>query len=102
MSRVILALRTFLGLALPYFNSEDRWRGRFLLFGVIAGELGLVYLAVSVINWNGRFFNALEKKSWELMAPELVTLIFLVLGAIAVGMAQYTSARRSRYAGANG
>jgi vitamin B12/bleomycin/antimicrobial peptide transport system ATP-binding/permease protein len=89
MSRIILALRTFLGLALPYFNSEDRWRGRFLLLGVIAGELGLVYLAVSVINWNGRFFNALEKKSWELMAPELVILIFLVLGAIAVGMSQY-------------
>jgi len=89
MSRVILALRTFLGLALPYFNSEDRWRGRFLLAGVIAGELGLVYLAVTVINWNARFFNALEKKSWEMMAPELVTLIFLVLGAIAVGMAQY-------------
>ena len=89
MSRVILALRTFLVLALPYFRSEDRWRGRTLLAGVIAAELGLVYIAVSVINWNARFFNALEQKSWESLAPELVIFCFLVVGALLVGMSQY-------------
>jgi putative ATP-binding cassette transporter len=89
MTRVIIALRTFLGLALPYFRSEDRWRGRILLAGVIAAELGLVYVAVSVINWNARFFNALEQRSWDNLAPELVILCFLVMGAVVVGMSQY-------------
>ena len=75
MTRVILALRTFFVLALPYFRSEDRWRARTLLAGVIAAELGLVYIAVSVINWNARFFNALEQRSWELLTPELFIFV---------------------------
>ena len=89
MTRVIIALRIFVQLALPYFCSEDRWRGRLLLAGVIAAELGLVYVAVSVINWNARFFNALEQHSWDLLTPELVTFCFLVMGAIIVAMSQY-------------
>ena len=60
MDRIIVALRTFLTLALPYFRSEDRWRARGLLAGVIGAELGLVYVAVAVIQWNARFFNALR------------------------------------------
>jgi putative ATP-binding cassette transporter len=89
MSRVIFALRTFLHLALPYFRSEDRLKGSLLLAGVIGAELGLVFVAVAVINWNARFFNALEEKSWNSLAPELVILCFLVVGAVIVGMAQY-------------
>ena len=58
MTRAFIALRIFFQLALPYFQSEERWRGRLLLGCVIAAELGLVYVAVSVINWNARFFNA--------------------------------------------
>ncbi len=89
MSRVVFALRTFFALALPYFRSEDRWPGRFLLAGVIAAELGLVYVAVAITNWNAGFFNALEKRSWELMSPELVNFCFLVVGAVVTAMAQY-------------
>ena len=48
MSRVIIALRVRSSmLALPYFRSEDRLARRLLLAGVIAAELGLVYVAVS-------------------------------------------------------
>jgi putative ATP-binding cassette transporter len=89
MDRVIVALRTFLTLALPYFRSEERWRARGLLLGVIAGELGLVAVAVTVIQWNARFFNALEARDWGAFRHELVIFGFITLGAIAVGMAQY-------------
>jgi putative ATP-binding cassette transporter len=89
MTRVIIALQTFLQLALPYFRSEDRWPGRCLLAGVIAAELGLVYIGVAVINWNGRFFNALEQRSWESLSPEIVVFCFLVAAAVIAGMAQY-------------
>jgi putative ATP-binding cassette transporter len=89
MTRVIFALRIFLDLALPYFRSEERWRARALLAGVIAAELGLVYVAVAVINWNARFFNALELRSWEMLTPELAIFCFLILAAVVVGMSQY-------------
>ena len=70
MDRVITALRTFLTLALPYFRSEEKWRARGLLLGVIAGELGFVAVAVTVIQWNARFFNALEARDWEAFKRE--------------------------------
>ena len=89
MDRIIIALRTFLALALPYFRSEERWAARGLLLGVIAGELGFVAVAVTVIQWNARFFNALEARDWEIFKRELVIFGFITLGAIAVGMAQY-------------
>src|SRR5437868_3451380 len=89
MDRVITALRTFLTLALPYFRSEERWRACALLLGVIAGELGFVAVAVTVIQWNARFFNALEARDWTAFKHELVIFGFITLGAIAVGMAQY-------------
>ncbi len=89
MDRIIVALRTFLTLALPYFRSEDKWRARGLLAGVIAAELGLVYVAVAVIQWNARFFNALEAKDWNGFKRELFFFGFITLGAIAATACQY-------------
>ena len=89
MHRLIVAMRTFLVLALPYFRSDDRWPGRALLTGVIAAELGLVYVAVELARWNARFFNALEQRSWELMTPELFSFGLIVVGAVLANMAQY-------------
>jgi putative ATP-binding cassette transporter len=89
MDRVIIALRTFLTLALPYFRSEDRWRARLLLAGVIGAELGLVYVAVTVIQWNARFFNALEARDWSAFKRELVIFGFITIGAIVSTACQY-------------
>jgi vitamin B12/bleomycin/antimicrobial peptide transport system ATP-binding/permease protein len=89
MDRIIVALREFLTLALPYFRSEDKWRARLLLAGVIAAELGLVYVAVTVIQWNARFFNALEARDWVAFQRELVMFGFITLGAIVATASQY-------------
>src|SRR3989440_1441398 len=89
MDRVIVALRTFLTLALPYFRSEDRWRARSLLAGVIGAELGLVYVAVTVIQWNARFFNALEARDWNGFTRELIIFGFITLGAIVSTASQF-------------
>ena len=80
---------TFLTLALPYFRSEDRWRARALLAGVIGAELGLVYVAVSVIQWNARFFNALEARDWVGFKRELFLFGLITLGAIVATACQY-------------
>ncbi len=64
MDNIIRALRTFLRLALPYFRSEERCTARLLLLAVVGAELALVYVAVAAVNWNARFYNALERRDW--------------------------------------
>ncbi|MGZ6009874.1 MAG: SbmA/BacA-like family transporter, partial [Rhizomicrobium sp.] len=89
MDSIVVALRTFLTLALPYFRSEDRWRARGLLAGVIGAELGLVYVAVAVIQWNARFFNALEAHDWDRFKREMIIFGFITIGAIVSTASQY-------------
>jgi putative ATP-binding cassette transporter len=89
MNRVILALREFLAVSLPYFRSEDRWRACGLLAAVVAAELGLVYVAVVLNQWHARFFNALEARNWAAFTDELIVFCFIVVGAIVAGMSQY-------------
>jgi putative ATP-binding cassette transporter len=89
MNRLILVLRTFLTLFLPYFRSEDKWPGRALLAGVIILEFALVYVAVLVIQWNGRFFNALEARDWDAFGRELIVFCLITLAVIATGAAQF-------------
>jgi putative ATP-binding cassette transporter len=75
--------------AAPYFRSEDRVRGRLLLAAVVAAELGLVWVAVAVTQWNARFFNALEAKNWTAFQDELIVFCFIAAAAIVAGMSQY-------------
>lgn len=89
MSNVILALRTFLRLALPYFRSEDRWRALGLLVGVIGSELFVVYVAVKVTEWNAGFFNAIEARNWDAVQVQLLVFLLITLGAILSGMGQF-------------
>lgn len=89
MDNIVLALRTFLRLALPYFRSEERWTARLLLLAAIGSELALVYVAVAAVNWNARFFNALEQRDWNAFYTELIFFGFIVLCAVLAGAAQY-------------
>jgi putative ATP-binding cassette transporter len=89
MSNIILALRTFLWLALPFFRSDDKWRARGLLAGVIGAELSVVFLAVVVSYWQAGFFNALEARDWSALRSQLIVFVFLVVGAVVTGMLQF-------------
>ena len=89
MDNIVRALRTFLRLALPYFRSEERWTARLLLLGIIGAELALVYVAVAAVNWNARFYNALEQRDWNAFYTELVFFGFIVVCAVLAGGSQY-------------
>jgi putative ATP-binding cassette transporter len=82
-------LRTFLHLALPYFRSEERWRARGLLSGVIASELFVVFVAVKGIEWNAGLFNGLEARDWNAVQFQFMVFPLIVVGAILSGMGQY-------------
>lgn len=89
MEHIVLALRTFFRVALPYFRSGERRTACLLLGAIVTAELALVYVAVSVINWNARFYNALEKRDWNAFYSELETFAFIVASAVAAGASQY-------------
>jgi putative ATP-binding cassette transporter len=89
MTSIVIALRTFLRLALPYFRSEDRWFAFLLLAGIVAAELGLVAVLVSLNEWNKRFFNALEIRDWGAVQAELLVFCAIAAGAVVAGMSQY-------------
>ena len=63
MDRVIVALREF-SLRAPLFPPRGPLARPRLLAVVIGAESRLVYVAVSVIQWNARFFNALGARDW--------------------------------------
>jgi len=78
-------IRDFLRLAVPYFRSEERWRARMLLGGLLAAELVQVALSVQLNLWNRRFFDALQLRQMDAWLREL--LVFFVLGCATVGVA---------------
>jgi putative ATP-binding cassette transporter len=74
-------------LAMPYFRSEDRWPGRFLLAAVIAIELLQVAITVLLNQWNNQFYNALQERDWNAFVTQL--LIFCVLATASILLAVY-------------
>jgi len=89
MQRSLPAFRTFLDVTVPYFRSEERWTAMALLAAVVAAELAIVGVAVAVINWNARFFNALEARNWNAFTEELLFFGLIALSAILADMAKY-------------
>ncbi|MFI5314136.1 MAG: ABC transporter ATP-binding protein/permease [Myxococcota bacterium] len=53
-------LRDFRILAAPYWNSEERWPARGLLFVVVALSLARVGLLVALNTWYQKFYDALQ------------------------------------------
>ena len=74
-------------LAIPYFRSEDRRAGRLLLAAVVGLELGAVGIAVLINQWNARFYNALQNRSWNDFVHEL--LVFACLAALFICLRVY-------------
>ncbi len=79
MKRLASTLAIIWRLALPYFNSEDRWAGRILLAVVVAIELSLVAIQVLLNQWYNRFYNTLQERNWD----EFVSAIWFFCGLAA-------------------
>jgi vitamin B12/bleomycin/antimicrobial peptide transport system ATP-binding/permease protein len=74
-------------IAAPYFRSDDKIAGRFLLASVVAIELMVVAINVLLNQWNNRFYNALQEKNWDGFVREIG--IFCVLAACYIALAVY-------------
>ncbi|MGA2565646.1 MAG: ABC transporter ATP-binding protein/permease [Pseudolabrys sp.] len=87
MKGIISRLAIVWRIASPYFRSEDRWPGRFLLAAVIAIELSIVGITVLINEWNARFYNALQDRNWNAFVYQLG--YFCVLASIFILLAVY-------------
>ena len=52
-----------------YWHSQEKWKARGLLAGVIALTLGQVYMLVLLNGWNIDFYNALQQRAFESFWP---------------------------------
>ncbi|MBC7801560.1 MAG: ABC transporter ATP-binding protein/permease [Gemmatimonadaceae bacterium] len=66
-------LRDAWRLALPYFQSEEKWSARILLASIITLNLSLVGMTVVLNYWNGAFYDSLQNKDWDLFLQLLFT-----------------------------
>lgn len=89
-------------LALPYFQSEDRWAGRLLLAAVVAIELAVVGLTVLFNQWNNAFYNSLQDRNWDVFVDQLqyfcvLAASFIVLKVYQLYLNQWLQIRWRRW-----
>lgn len=89
MRTALNSVSDFLNLAVPYFQSDDRWRARSLLTGVVVVELALVYLFVLNNEWNVLFYNSLQDRNWDAFLWSLVVFLGLATSMVVLVVAQY-------------
>jgi len=87
VKKIRATLKMVWRIAVPYFHSEDKRAGRWLLAAVIAIELASVADDVLLNWWRNRFYNALQEKDWDGFVREMI--VFCVLAAVAVFLAVY-------------
>jgi len=80
-------IRSAWALAVPYFQSEEKWKARALLAAIIALNLGFVYTLVLFNEWNRFFYDALQEKNYPVFLEQL--LRYTILAFIYIVIAVY-------------
>ncbi|MCW5655644.1 ABC transporter ATP-binding protein/permease [Hydrogenophaga sp.] len=70
--------------AMPYFQSEEKWRARGLLLAVVLLNLGTVFMLVQINEWYRVFYDALQAKDQPVFWQQIgrfgwLALIYIVL-----------------------
>ena len=72
----------------PYWTSDEKWSAWALLIGIIALNLGTVYISVLFNEWNNAYYNALQELKVDKFFQQLG--IFCVLATIYIIIAVYS------------
>ena len=76
-------------LALPYFNSHEKWKARGLLAAIVVLNLGAVYMLVLINEWNRVFYDALQNKDADVFWRELGRFTYLAFGFIVIAVYRF-------------
>ena len=81
--------RKVFALALPYFNSDEKWKARGLLAAIVALNLAGVYMLVLLNEWNRVFYDALQNKDQVTFWRELGRFTYLAFGFIIIAVYRF-------------
>jgi vitamin B12/bleomycin/antimicrobial peptide transport system ATP-binding/permease protein len=76
-------------LAIPYFQSEQKWIARGLLLAIVTLNLATVYVAVRFNDWNGAFYDALQKKDEPVFWQQMGVFSYLAFGGIVIAVYKF-------------
>lgn len=76
-------------LAMPYFQSEEKWKARGLLLAIVTLNLATVYVAVRFNDWNGAFYDALQKKDEPVFWQQMGVFSYLAFGGIVIAVYKF-------------
>lgn len=76
-------------LSLPYFQSEEKWRARGLLAGIVVLNLVGVWLLVQFNNWYGVFYDALQNKDQAVFWQQLGHFTLIAFGLIVAAVYRF-------------
>ncbi|MEY4755922.1 MAG: hypothetical protein RJA34_820 [Pseudomonadota bacterium] len=82
-------IRKVWALASPYFQSEEKWRARLMLAGIVALNLGGVYLLVLFNDWNRLFYDALEAKDQAVFWQQLGRFTWIAFALIILAVYRF-------------
>ena len=89
IAQTFSTLRRIAALAAPYFRSEEKWRARTMLVGIIALNLAYVYALVLFNQWYGRFYDALQNKDAGIFWREVGVFGWLAFANIAIQVLKF-------------
>ena len=76
-------------LAAPYFASEEKKKAWALLLGVVALNLGTVYVAVLINDWSRVFYDALQAKDQPVFWTQLLRFTYIAMAGILVAIFKF-------------
>ncbi len=76
-------------LSAPYFNSEEKWKARALLAGIVALNLAGVYLLVLYNDWYRLFYDALENKNQPVFWTQLGRFTYIAFAMIILAVYKF-------------
>ncbi len=76
-------------LAAPYFHSEQKWKARALLAGIVLLNLAAVFMLVQLNDWNRVFYDALEKRDQTVFWQQLGRFTYLAFAFIVIAVYRF-------------
>ena len=76
-------------LSAPYFRSEEKWKAWGLLVGVVALNLGTVYVTVLINDWSRVFYDALQAKNQPVFWTQLLRFTYIAMAGILVAVLKF-------------
>lgn len=86
---LLATLRRIGRLALPYFQSEEKWKARGLLAAIVALNLGVVFMLVQINEWNRTFYDALQNKQLDVFWQQIGRFSWLALVYIVIAVYKF-------------